>query len=108
KIVYSPMHGVGSQSVLPVLKELGFQNIVLVEDQMSLDGDFPHVEGRFPNPEFPKVYKPAIELAKKEQANIVLLSDPDADRLGMAVPNKSGEWTPLNGNQGAVLMEYFI
>lgn len=102
------MHGVGSQSVLPVLKELGFNDIVLVEEQMSLDGDFPNVDGQFPNPEFPKVYRQAIELAKKTNANIVLLSDPDADRLGMAVPDKEGNWTPLNGNQGAVIMTYFI
>lgn len=108
KIVYSPMHGVGSQSVLPVLKELGFKDIVLVEEQMSLDGDFPNVDGQFPNPEFPKVYRQAIDLAKETKANIVLLSDPDADRLGMAVPDKDGNWTPLNGNQGAVIMTYFI
>ncbi|MBP6882157.1 MAG: phospho-sugar mutase [Candidatus Levybacteria bacterium] len=108
KIVYSPMHGVGSQSVLPVLKELGFNDIELVEEQMSLDGDFPNVDGQFPNPEFPKVYRQAIELAKKTDAQIVLLSDPDADRLGMAVPDKNGNWTPLNGNQGAVIMTYFI
>jgi phosphomannomutase len=108
KIVYSPMHGVGSQSVLPVLKELGFNDIELVEEQMSLDGNFPNVDGLFPNPEFPKVYRQAIELAKKTHADIVLLSDPDADRLGMAVPDKEGNWTPLNGNQGAVIMAYFI
>ncbi len=108
KIVYSPMHGVGSQSVLPVLKELGFQDIILVEDQMSLDGNFPNVEGRFPNPEFPNVYRQAIDLAKQVNADIVLLSDPDADRLGMAVPDRTGNWTPLNGNQGAVIMTYFI
>ncbi len=108
KIVYSPMHGVGSQSVLPVLRELGFKDIVLVKEQMSLDGDFPNVEGQFPNPEFPKVYNQAIEVAKKEKADIVLLSDPDADRLGMAVPDNNGTWIPLNGNQGAVIMAYFI
>ncbi len=108
KIVYSPMHGVGSQSVLPVLKELGFNDIVLVEDQMSLDGDFPNVTGNFPNPEFPKVYDKAIALAKETNADIVLLSDPDADRLGMAVPDRDGNWTPLNGNQGAVIMTYFL
>lgn len=108
KIVYSPMHGVGSQSVLPVLKEVGFKYILLVEEQMSIDGNFPNVDGHFPNPEFPKVYRQAIELAKDEKADIVLLSDPDADRLGMAVPDKNGNWTPLNGNQGAVLMTYFI
>lgn len=108
KIIYSPMHGVGSQSVLPVLKALGFNDIVLVEEQMSLDGDFPNVDGQFPNPEFPKVYRQAIELAKSQKGDIVLLSDPDADRLGMAIPDKSGNWTPLNGNQGAVLMTYFL
>lgn len=108
KIVYSPMHGVGSQSVLPILKELGFNDIELVEEQMSLDGDFPNVDGQFPNPEFPIVYRQAIELAKKTSAQIVLLSDPDADRLGMAIPDKNGVWTPLNGNQGAVIMTYFI
>jgi phosphoglucomutase len=108
KIVFSPMHGVGSQSVLPVLKELGFKDIALVEDQMSLDGDFPNVTGQFPNPEFPKVYDKAIDLAKQVNANIVLLSDPDADRLGMAVPDKDGNWIPLNGNQGAVIMTFYI
>lgn len=108
KIVFSPLHGVGSQSVLPVLKELGFEDIELVESQMSLDGDFPNVEGHFPNPEFPVVYKESIELAKKTNADIILVSDPDADRLGMAVPDKDGNWVALNGNQGAVLMEYFL
>lgn len=108
KIVFSPLHGVGSQSVLPVLKEIGFEDIVLVEEQMSLDGDFPNVTGQFPNPEFPIVYDKAIELAKRENANIVLVSDPDADRLGMAVPDGHGNWIPLNGNQGAVAMVYFI
>lgn len=108
KIVYSPLHGVGSQSVLPVLKELGFKDITVVEDQMSLDGDFPNVEGHFPNPEFPVVYKEAINLAKKVNADIILVSDPDADRLGIAIPDKNGEWTPLNGNQGAVIMENFL
>lgn len=108
KIVFSPLHGVGSQSVLPVLKELGFENITTVEEQMSLDGDFPNVEGHFPNPEFPVVYKESIELAKKTEADIILVSDPDADRLGMAIPDKEGNWIPLNGNQGAVLMEYFL
>lgn len=108
KIVFSPLHGVGSQSVLPVLQELGFDDINLVEEQMSLDGDFPNVTGNFPNPEYAVVYDKAIELAKKLDANIVLVSDPDADRLGMAVPDKSGNWTSLNGNQGAVVMVYYI
>jgi len=108
KIIFSPLHGVGSQSVLPVLRALGFKDIKLVEEQMSLDGEFPNVEGHFPNPEFAVVYKEAIVLAKKEQADIILVSDPDADRLGMAIPDKEGNWLPLSGNQGAVLMAYFI
>jgi len=108
KIVFSPLHGVGSQSVLPVLKELGFKQIFTVKEQMALDGNFPNVKDHFPNPELPVVYDEAIKLAKKVSANIVLLTDPDADRLGIAIPNKNGEWTPLNGNQGAILMEYFL
>lgn len=107
KIVFSPLHGVGSQSVLPVLKEIGFKDIDVVEEQMSLDGHFPEVIGHFPNPEFPVVYEQSIALAKKVGADIAIVSDPDADRLGLAVPDKNGEWHPLNGNQGAVLMGYF-
>jgi phosphomannomutase len=108
KIVFSPLHGVGSQSVLPVLKELGFSDIELVQEQMELNGDFPNVTGHFPNPEFKECYDRAIELAQKTNANIILVSDPDADRLGMAVPDSDGIWKNLDGNQGAVLMEYFI
>lgn len=107
KIVYSPLHGVGSQSVLPVLKALGFKDIEVVEEQMSLDGNFPNVEGHFPNPEFPIVYKEAIELAQKVSPDIIIVSDPDADRCGIALQQPSGEWVSLNGNQGAVLMGYF-
>lgn len=107
RIVFSPLHGVGSQSVLPVLREVGFNDIQVVEEQMSLDGHFPMVEGHFPNPEFEVVYKLPIALAKKTGADIVIVSDPDADRLGMAVPDKDGKWTNLSGNQGAVLMGYF-
>ncbi len=107
KIVYSPLHGVGSQSVLPVLKELGFTDVHTVEGQMSLDGTFPNVKGHFPNPEFSVVYEESVELAKKVGADIVIVSDPDADRMGIAVPDSSGRWTNLSGNQGAVLMGYF-
>lgn len=106
-IVYSPMHGVGSQSIYPVLKEIGFKNISMVKSQESLDGTFPNIEGHFPNPEFPIVYKEAIAQAKQEKADIVIVSDPDADRMGLAVPDKQGNWTCLSGNQGAVLMGYY-
>ena len=106
-IVFSPLHGVGSQSVLPVLKAIGFNHIDVVEEQESLDGNFPNVEGHFPNPEFPIVYKESIALAKKNNADLVIVSDPDADRLGIAAPDKNGQWASLNGNQGAVLMGYY-
>lgn len=106
-IVYSPLHGVGSMNVLPALRESGFTNISLVEEQMSLDGDFPTVKDHFPQPEFPVVYEPAIALAKQVNANIVLVSDPDADRLGMAIPDANKAWTPLSGNQAGVLMAAF-
>ncbi len=106
-IVFSPLHGVGSESVLPVLKAVGFENIAVVESQMSLDGAFPEVEGHFPNPEFPVVYDQSIALATKTKADIVIVSDPDADRLGIAVPDREGAWHVLSGNQAAVLMGYF-
>ncbi len=106
-VVFSPLHGVGSQSVYPVLKEIGFENITLVDDQMSMDGTFPTVPNNFPNPEFPAVYHKGIETAQKENADIVIVSDPDADRLGIAVPSADGSWVHLNGNQGAVLLGFF-
>lgn len=106
KIVYSPLHGVGSQSILPVLKTLGFEDIHQVDSQMSIDGNFPNVEGHFPNPEFAIVYKESIALAKEIHADIVIVSDPDADRVGVAVP-KDQDWLVLNGNQTASLLGYF-
>lgn len=106
-IVFSPLHGVGSQSVYPVLQEIGFKNITLVDDQMSMDGTFPTVPNNFPNPEFAVVYQKGIEIAQKENADIVIVSDPDADRLGIAVPSRDQNWVHLNGNQGAVLLGYF-
>lgn len=106
-IVYSPLHGVGSESVLPVLKECGFSNITLVEEEMAIDGNFPNVEGHFPNPEFPIVYKNSIALAEKVKADIIIVSDPDADRVGVAIPDNTGVWHILSGNQGAVLLGYF-
>jgi phosphomannomutase len=106
-IVFSPLHGVGSQSVLPVLEGLGFSDIAVVEEQMSLDGNFPNVSGHFPNPEFPVVYEKSIALAKQRTADIVVVSDPDADRMGLAVPDAEGDWHVLSGNQGAALLGYF-
>ena len=107
KIVFSPLHGVGSQNVIPALKLNGFSDIHTVDEQMSLDGNFPTVKDNFPQPEFPVVYEPAISLAKTVTADIVLVSDPDADRLGIAVPDSQGNWHVLTGNQGGVLMQAY-
>lgn len=106
-IVYSPLHGVGSQTILPLLKDIGFKNIFTVEEQMSLDGAFPNVPHHFPNPEFSFVYEKSIELAKKVGGNIILVSDPDGDRLGLAIPDAKGNWKNLSGNQSAALLGYF-
>jgi len=106
-IAFSPLHGVGSQSVLPVLQGIGFKNISVVEEQMTLDGDFPTVKDHFPNPELLAVYEKPIALAEKIAADIAIVSDPDADRLGIAIADRSGAWGPLSGNQSAALLEYF-
>ena len=107
RIAYSPLHGVGSQSVLPALKGAGFGDIAVVEEQMALDGRFPTVKGHFPNPEFPAVYEQVIALAKERNADIAIVSDPDADRLGVAAPDAQGEWHVLTGNQTASLLVHF-
>lgn len=107
RIAFSPLHGVGSQSVLPVLTALGFSQIAVVEEQTSLDGDFPTVPDRFPNPEFPVIYRQVLALAKETDADIALVSDPDADRLGIAVPDGDA-WRVLTGNQAAAMLAAFF
>jgi len=107
RIVYSPLHGVGSQSVLPVLGAIGFKDIHVVHEQESLDGNFPNVDGHFPNPEYAVCYRQSIELAQKVDADIIIVSDPDADRLGIALKDKAGKWVVQTGNQGAVLLGYY-
>jgi phosphoglucomutase len=106
KIVYSPLHGVGSKSVLPILKGNGFK-VITVTEQMTIDGNFPTVPNHFPQPEFPVVYEKAIKVAKKNKADVIIVSDPDADRMGMAIPDAL-EWKVLTGNQAGILMVNFI
>ncbi len=97
KIVYSPMHGAGVRLVPESLKRFGFTNVQMVPEQAVIDGNFPTVES--PNPEERKTMSMAIDLAKKVKADLVLATDPDSDRIGVALRNKKGEYVLLNGNQ---------
>ena len=105
KIVYTPLHGAGMRLVPASLKNFGFTNVIMVPEQAVIDGNFPTVES--PNPEERKTMSMAIELAKNEGADLVLATDPDSDRLGVALRNGKGEYVLLNGNQTlALLMSY--
>lgn len=106
-IVYTPLHGTGNLPVKRILKELGFKNVYVVPEQELPDGDFPTVE--YPNPEDPKAFKLALELAKEKDADIVLANDPDADRLGVYVKdNKTGEYIAFDGNMSALLIGEYV
>lgn len=102
KIVFSPIHGTGGVLVPPILERFGFTNVTLVEEQMVEDGDFPTVI--YPNPEDEEALKMAINKAKEIDADLVMATDPDADRVGMAIKNDKGEIILLNGNQAACLL----
>ena len=105
-IVYTPLHGTGNIPVQSVLKEIGFKNVHIVKEQEMPDGNFPTVD--YPNPEDKKAFKLALELAEKVDAEIVLATDPDADRLGVFVKNEN-EYIPLTGNMSALLiLEYIL
>lgn len=107
KIVYTPLHGTGLLPVTRILKELGFDRVAVVKEQEEPDGDFPTV--LFPNPEDPAAFSLALRLAKKEDADVVLATDPDADRLGVYVKDGRGEYRRLNGNMtGILLCDYIL
>ena len=106
-VVFTGIHGTGVVMVPKALKAIGFTNIITVEEQDVIDGNFPTVQS--PNPEEPAALALAIELAKKNGAELVMGTDPDADRVGIAIPNKKGDFELLNGNQtGALLVNYLI
>ena len=108
-VLFTPLHGVGETSVYRVLEEAGFEGIKIFEPQREPNGSFPNVPNHLPNPELPAVFGPPIEQAKKSHAALVLASDPDADRLGVAVRDASGEFVHLTGNRiGALLADYVI
>ena len=107
KIVYTPIHGSGVNIVPAFLKRMGFENVYHVPEQDIIDGNFPTVES--PNPEVPSALKMAIDVANREGADIVLATDPDADRVGIAVRDNEGKMVLLNGNQtGSILMYYIL
>ena len=106
KIVYTPIHGTGVKLVPAALKAFGFTNIIHVPEQDVVSGDFPTVVS--PNPEEPAALAMAVEKAKEVDADIVMASDPDADRVGAAVKNNEGEWVLLNGNQTALMFVYYL
>ncbi len=107
KIVFSPIHGTGGVLVPPVLQAIGFDNVTVVEEQMVVDGNFPTVV--YPNPEEHEALNMAIQKANDIGADLVMATDPDADRVGIAVRNTSGDIVLLNGNQtAALLVEYML
>lgn len=107
KIVFSPIHGTGGVSVPPILEAIGFENVTLVEEQMVVDGNFPTVI--YPNPEEHEALTMAIDKANEIGADLVMATDPDADRVGIAVRNTEGKVVLLNGNQTAsLLVEYML
>ena len=106
KIVYTPLHGTGKMLIPQSLKIWGFENVNTVPEQMIPDGNFPTVVS--PNPENGEALSMALDLAKKLDADIVMASDPDADRVGMACKNDKGEWVLIDGNQTCMIFLYYI
>ena len=106
RIVYTPIHGTGRRLVPEILKMKGFENVYCVEEQMIVDGNFPTVKS--PNPEEPAAMALAVKKAQEMNADLVMATDPDADRVGIAVKNDKGEFILLNGNQTASIFVYYL
>lgn len=106
KIVYTPLHGTGNIPVRTVLHEQGFTQVTVVPEQERPNGDFPTV--RAPNPEDPQAFSLALDLAHKVDADIVLATDPDADRIGLYAKDRAGHYQPFTGNMSGMLMLYYI
>ena len=106
KIVFSPIHGTGGVMVPPALKRFGFENVILVEEQMGVDGNFPTVV--YPNPEEAEALTLSLAKAKATDADIVMATDPDADRVGLAIKNDNNEFVLLNGNQALCLLVNYM
>jgi len=110
-IVYTPLHGVGETSVARALASAGFRRIHILASQRTPDGDFPNVPDHVANPEYPRTLEAAIAEARNRGADLVIASDPDADRIGVGVPvgrDLRGDWTTLDGNQIGILLSAFV
>ena len=112
KILYSPLHGVGAEAVMPLLQRDGFKDVEVYGPHEEKSGDFPNVPGHVSNPENKAVFDAPIEYAKSENFDLILATDPDCDRLGVAAPkttDTAGEWGTFDGNQiGSLLAEYIL
>jgi len=107
KIIYTPLHGTGNKPVRRVLKEIGFDNVLVVKEQELPDPDFSTV--KYPNPEDKAVFNIAIQMAERENVELIIGTDPDADRMGVVVKDDKGEFITLTGNQiGCLLLEYIL
>ncbi|MDG1896983.1 MAG: phospho-sugar mutase [Fuerstiella sp.] len=109
--VFTPLHGVGETSIYRILQQVGFQKVDIFEDHRKPDGDFPNVPNHLPNPELLEVFDPVIDWIREtnHDADLILASDPDADRLGVMVRNREGGFTPITGNQtGALITDYLL
>ncbi len=107
KVIYTPLHGAGNKLVRKILSQIGIKNVFTVPEQELPDGDFPTVTS--PNPENPEAFELSIEYAKRLNADIILGTDPDSDRIGVVIKNHNGEYITLNGNQtGVLLCEYIL
>ncbi|MFC0875742.1 phospho-sugar mutase [Saccharicrinis sp. FJH2] len=106
KIVYTPIHGTGVKIIPAALRRFGFTNIINVPEQDVVSGDFPTVKS--PNPEEPAALEMAVNKAAEKDADLVMASDPDSDRIGIAIKNDKGEFILVNGNQTALLLTYYI
>ena len=106
KIIFTPLHGTGITITPPLLKRFGFENITIVEEQAIPDGNFPTTPS--PNPEEKSALEMALQKAKSIDADLVMATDPDADRVGIAVKDNHGEWQLLNGNQTGTLLIYYL
>ncbi|NCB52769.1 MAG: phospho-sugar mutase, partial [Clostridia bacterium] len=106
KMIYTPFHGTGYKLIPEALRRLGMKHVICVPEQMVIDGNFPTVKS--PNPENPEGFYLAVALAKKHGADFILGSDPDADRVGIMVRNREGEYVTISGNQTGVLMLDYV
>lgn len=106
KVIYTPLHGTGNKPVRRVLRELGYKNIEVVKEQELPDSNFSTV--KYPNPEEPEVFKIALKMAKNEDVDLIIGTDPDCDRVGIVVKDKDGNFGVLTGNQTGTLLTYYV